>query len=136
MASTIFFQRIKSQDQESTQSDNHAAGLFNRIHEFLHWQIDAQVEGLKSIHIEHKNHKILPDVMDITGYCRYNDLACSLCLHSLLVHAIFLGDVNHRLDIFRLCLIKEGPVAHDKTTALASSIDEFLAVSLHFIRGG
>ena len=49
----------------------------------------------------------------------------------LFVHAVFLGEVNHRLDIFRLCLIKERPIAHDKTTAFASSIDKFLGVSSH-----
>jgi hypothetical protein len=54
----------------------------------------------------------------------------------LFVHTVFLGEVNHRLDIFRLCLIKERPIAHDKTTAFASSVNEFLAVSFHFIGRG
>jgi len=51
----------------------------------------------------------------------------------LFVHAVFFGEVNHRLDIFRLCLIEERAIAHDKTTAFANGIDEFLAVSFHFI---
>ena len=54
----------------------------------------------------------------------------------LFVHAVFLGELNHRLDILRLCLIEKGSIAHDETAAFAGSIDEFLAVSFHFIGCG
>ena len=51
----------------------------------------------------------------------------------LSVHTIFFGEVNHRLHILRLCLIKERPIAHNKATAFANSIDEFLAVIFHLL---
>ena len=54
----------------------------------------------------------------------------------LFVHTIFFGEVNHRLDILRLCFIEKRTIAHDETTAFAGSIDEFLAVSFHFIGCG
>ena len=54
----------------------------------------------------------------------------------LCIHAIFLGKVGHGPDVFRLCLIKERTIAHDKTTAFTNSIDEFLAVVSHFIGFG
>jgi hypothetical protein len=54
----------------------------------------------------------------------------------LFVAAVFPGEVNHSLDIFRLCLIEKRAIADDETTAFASSVDEFLAVDFHFIGCG
>jgi hypothetical protein len=50
----------------------------------------------------------------------------------LFVHAVFFGDVNHRLDILRLRLIEKRTIAHDETTTFSSRIDEFFAVVFHF----
>jgi len=62
---------------------------------------------------------------------RRKPLRCSA--RELAIYAVLLGEVNHRLDIFRLCMVKERPIAQDKTTAFAGSIDEFLGVISYLI---
>jgi hypothetical protein len=61
---------------------------------------------------------------------RYYKLSPFRCL---LVYAVLLGGIHHGLDIFRLCLIEERPVAHDKATTLTDSIYEFLDVISHVL---
>ena len=63
---------------------------------------------------------------DIDRMIHLNDAAQS-------IDAVLFGDVNHRLDILRLCLIKERPIAHHKATAFANRIDQFFAVISHLL---
>jgi hypothetical protein len=67
---------------------------------------------------------------DITDY-RHSFLP-SRCLF---IYAVFLGGVYHRLDIFRLCLIKCHPIGHKITAAFAAGIDELLDAVFHLLGG-
>jgi hypothetical protein len=51
----------------------------------------------------------------------------------LFIYAVFLGEFDHSLDVFCLCLVKECPIAHDITAVLTSNIDTFLYIVLHFL---
>src|SRR4030043_74589 len=51
----------------------------------------------------------------------------------LFVYAVFLGEINHSLDVFRFCLVEERPVTHDITAAFTCSVDKVLYIVFYLL---
>ena len=52
---------------------------------------------------------------------------------SLAVEPVFSASLHHRLEVFRLYVIEESPIAQYETTALPGSVYELLDVLLHLL---